>query len=270
MEWASILGRRTEFATYGLNITGTAQTAANAGGSNAKGGWTRIGGPTANNSYGFILNVYGDSKSDVIIDVSTESGTAGIFLPNLLISTSLTICDQMFFPMFVPAGSEIWIRGQASLTNRGVLVSFQTVAPDSLNIMPVFNRCTAYGVDLANSDGTLIAPSGSANTWSAWREMVASTSYPIEQMAMMVGDLSNSIMSAGFYLVQIGVGSAGNEVPIFTATMFSNINDDTFAPRYISPIMVSLPEGVRLSVRGQTQITDASDRLMSVAVYGFD
>lgn len=270
MEWASILGRRTEFATYGLNYTGTAHTTANAGGSNAKGGWTRIGGPTVSDSYGFILNIYTDGKSDVVIDVSTQSGTAGIFLPNLLISAPSTICDQMFFPVFVPAGSEIWIRGQASLSNRGVLASFMTVAPDSLNIMPVFNRCTDYGVDLDNSGGTLIDPSGSANTWSAWREMVASTSYPIEQMAMLVGDLSNSIMASGFYLVQIGVGSAGNEVPIFTATMFSNINDDTFAPRYISPILVSLPEGVRLSVRGQTQITDATDRLMSVSVYGFD
>lgn len=270
MEWLSINGEMAEkFRSQGYSTSGSNTTTITNGTSNAKGGWQLVAPGTSFDSSGLLVFLDGDFNSDLLIDISTTSGTAGMFVNNLLVSAPPSAVDYVYFPLFIPANSSIWMRSQATLTSR----TFQSAVifvPKGNNDLRLFTRCSTYGAqDSGATDGTVVNPTGTINHWSAWIEITPSTSYPMDRWMVVLGDRSNGTMTTGNFALQIGIGSAGNEIPIFTQPFQSNAQCDAFVPRFSGLIPIHIPAGTRMTVRGCTSITDATDRQFSVVLCGF-
>lgn len=91
---------------------------------NVKGAWTQIGGATAHD-YSWLIPVIADqavatrtSGSDLSFDLGIgAAGSQRILLPDLpytMTSNTLVQNHQHGFPLFVPAGSALWMRYSAS------------------------------------------------------------------------------------------------------------------------------------------------------------
>jgi hypothetical protein len=89
--------------------------------------------------------------------------------------------------------------------------------------------------------GTTLTSSGSANTKGSWTQLVASTASDISFVQVTVILITSTIG-----LVDIGVGSAGNEVVVVN----NLIVHDNFDPTVIS-FPLSIPAGTRISARVQ-------------------
>ena len=112
-------------------------------------------------------------------------------------------------------------------------------------------------------------PGATANTKGSYAEITSSTSYDTRMLLIAFGGQGNLIRTNCRWLVDIATGSAGSETVIIAdlAVGSHNIGDNVL-PAYIGPIPVHIPAGTRIAARCQCDITDATDRLMDIALYG--
>jgi hypothetical protein len=201
-----------------------------------------------------IAYTAGGSEYNVIEDlgVNSSTGPAAITIP---------------LAVAIPAGAVIkarYARTNASLTMRCSIKAFAgqgLAAPSSI---------ATYGAVSGDSGGTSVDPGGTINTKAAtWTEVTAATTHRIESMLVHIGNQANATRTDATYLLDIGVGASTFEtvkVPDLTFTI--DDTDDNPYPSYIGPFPISIPVGTRLSVRGQSTINDATDRLFDVILYG--
>jgi hypothetical protein len=70
-------------------------------------------------------------------------------------------------------------------------------------------------------------------------------------------------------VVQIGVRpSAGNEYPVWQFTLNASTTSDCITPTFDGPYPVTIPAGSWIGCRAYCNITDATDRLFQIVVYG--
>ena len=108
---------------------------------------------------------------------------------------------------------------------------------ETFGAIPASTDITAYTV------GT-----GTDAAWSSWQQIAASIAKRCIALSMIMETTSQSTN----YLVQIGQGSAGNEIPILTF--------HTYHVRYVfnrpmdvvGPFLVNIPAGARLAIRGKS------------------
>jgi len=97
-----------------------------------------------------------------------------------------------------------------------------------------------------------------------------------------VGLASNTAPSNATWMVDIGQGAAGSEIGVGGTSATTGLVDlpfrlawdatstaGAFGP-YFGPLPVSIPAGTRLAARAKCSITDATDRQITVALYGLD
>lgn len=95
----------------------------------SKGSWASIVSSTANDSFGILINVSGNSASaltrETVLDIGIDpaGGTSyQVLIPDLLCGSAVNYTTAphgvwYFFPIFIPAGSQIAGRGQSTVTN---------------------------------------------------------------------------------------------------------------------------------------------------------
>lgn len=169
------------------------------------------------------------------------------------------------FTLPIPARTRISARVQHTGTAAHVRVAGHLYSTGFADFSPL-SKVVTYGANTADSGGTPIDPGATAGTKGAWIQMTASTTAPIVKMLMAIGSDINNSRALTSWLFDVGIGSAGNEVPLI-----QNISLECWwciHPRVVGPIDVSIPQASRLSIRAQCTNIDATDRLFDIVLYG--
>lgn len=109
----------------------------------------------------------------------------------------------------------------------------------------VSTRAEDFGADLAISAGTVVT-GGSANTKGSYTELIASTGIDYNHIEIFVRD-----SEATDILLDISVGSAGNEVVVASNLYISSTAGSTKRMIITIPIPIHIPVGTRISARCQ-------------------
>lgn len=260
--------RLTAVGAVTASSTGTAPTA---GSANVKGSYTELIASTAHDAHGIVINLMRTSAGgDYLVDIAIGgAGSEQIIVADLLRSTlGATFSHQpIFVPIYIPAGSRISARiqsttGSATFSMIVTLVQGGDVMPGSEGI------CVTYGAASGDSGGTSIDPGGSANTKGSYSQITASTTRPIHWLIVAIGGQGNAARTSAGWLMDIAIGGGGSEqVIVPNIPLSSHGNTDEMFPQFIE-LPVCIPAGSRLAVRAQSGITDATDRLFDVILYG--
>lgn len=240
---------------------------------NVEGAWTEIVASSTHDADGILLCIRDGTGANGLIDIGTgASGSEVERMTDVPIAHSRSFFAQAIYcPIPIPAGSRIAGRYRSDVASAQVRVTIMLIKGGFLNLGPMGSlRQATYGVSTANSQGTQIDPGGTAHTKSAWVQLVASTAIPLKYLFMLMSNQRNTTDANEDILADIGVGAASSERIVVPDIWFHGSTvSDTHFPMWIGPFPVDLPGSVRLAMRAQSSIIDATDRLMDVALVGF-
>ena len=152
-------------------------------------------------------------------------------------------------PLVIPAGTRVAARTQSDVASSTIRVyghGFAGPWPAAVG----FPLISALGAETADTTGILVDPGATANTKGAWAELVASTSRDIFSLGILLGQNSDAALTAGLWLIDIGIGGSGVEeviLPDLHAT--SDPNNDVLTEVSLGPFPVQIPSGSRISAR---------------------
>lgn len=123
-------------------------------------------------------------------------------------------------------------------------------------------KYATYGVDTSTSLATAVT-TGAANTKGSYAQLTASTDFPASGVLLCFTSNANT---ASRFLVDIAIGGAGSETIIINnvvcrAELSSSINIHMYFP-------ISIPSGVRLSARAQSEDAGVVIRVSATIVGG--
>lgn len=259
---AMVAASSTFTTGLGIALTGAAI--------NTKGAYTDIIASTTMAAGHLLVELQpsGITGGQALVDIAVGSaGSEDVIISNLGVNTGSGFSvHSIIVPYSIPKGSTIrarYQRNNASLTMRCSVKVFGTLDPPHTSLI------TTYGADTATSRGTPITVGASANVKSSWVEVSAGTTVPHRWVLLHLGNQANTARTDAGYLVDIGIGSAGSEDIMIPDLLFL-IDDalDEPNPNYIGPLPLHITEGTRIAVRASSTITDATDRLFDVILYG--
>ena len=106
-----------------------------------------------------------------------------------------------------------------------------------------------FGAIPASSDiTTYVVGTGVDATWSAWVEIAAA----IAKRCIAIVVLLESTSQSSHYQIQMGWGSAGNEIAVCTFSNYQVRYDIQRSCELYGPFPVHIPAGGRLCVRGKS------------------
>lgn len=162
--------------------------------------------------------------------------------------------------MKVPALARLSLRVQSA----GTSVAFLNQIVGGIGSGPFYGRATTYGASTATSAGTALATGATANTKSAWTQIVSATTAPINYLLPLLTDGSSASATIDG-LIDIGVGGSGSETPILSDLSWRQQSSGfDFSPQV--GFYIPVPNGTRLSARWQGDATTQSPR---VSLIGF-
>ena len=129
--------------------------------------------------------------------------------------------------------------------------------------------CATYGLGSYSTSFpfgmTGLTPSSTANTKGSYSQLVTSTTYDIDFLEIV---LCADYTAACGILVDIAIGSSGNETVIVSNLDVSLGNSNVVTQTYAFPI--SIPAGTRISARVQSSVGSISTNLVGVYVKGYE
>lgn len=177
--------------------------------------------------------------------------------------------SQVLIPAKIKAGSRISARSNISgATTKQIFVWIVPVAGSYIG-QHSYQQCTTYGI-ASTPALTNIDPGGTANTKSAWVQLVAATTADIKGLIMFFMKAGTPPGTAPDWKVDFGIGAAASEqilVPdyyVAQSTQASQVPHPSNSP----VIPMDIPEGTRLAARAACSITTAGSRTIDVAVMG--
>ncbi len=264
----------SRMVTVGTSAGSSTGTTITAGSANAKGSWTQLVASSAFQADELIVQIGNNSgaNADYLVDIGVGAGgSEQVILSNLTVSAgsaSAIRTNYPAIPIAIPAGSRIAARCQSS-SNAATLAVQLTLIQYGLNRSTGLSRCTTYGADTSDSGGVSIDPGGSANTKGSWTEITSSTSVLHQGLMIGIGNQANNARTVASLLLDIGIGAGGSEqVVVADYILKADANGDFVAPCLGPVLPLTIPAGTRLAARAATHITDATDRLFDVILYG--
>jgi hypothetical protein len=289
-DWPLASGFRAEsFGTSTATQGGTTVT----GGATAhtKGSWVQLDASTSFDATVFALYVVVQFQDTLyLLDVGIgAAGSEQVIVPNFLISQSVGLVSELLLPIGVPAGSRVAVRCQDNFGSSNLYVTGMLYSGGWGND-PTYQTMTAYGVNTAASNGTIVDAGAVANTKGSWTQIVASTTTTMKafMMSAIRPAPATSITADFSVLADVGVGASGSEQALLSnMRYFSSIQTggvitpytagsatlsglSTLVPRIIPPVPCDISQGVRLAVRQQATTTNANDRKAAYAIYGLN
>ena len=268
------LGGGGRFATEGEDTANSRGTQVDSSGTaNTKGSFTELVASTPFDADGVVIYVGASNADSFLLDIAVGAAASEqVVIPDIHNDTKGSMEMNFYAPIAVPAGSRISARiadDVASVRNSFIGIG---LLPKNFLASEALGRATAYGVVTADSGGTQIDPGGSANTKGSYAQVVASTTNPIKMLCVAFATAAgNHALTNAFSLADIAVGAAASEQVILdNIQMRHENNTDNVHPFFTGLIPVNIPAATRIAVRAQCSITDATDRLFDVVIYGFD
>jgi hypothetical protein len=206
------------------------------------------------------------------IGIASETGSVHILVPDVMLQSgvSLSLDQCTFLPVRVASGSVLVARAQEAQSETNVLRGGLTFYQRGAYPLPSLARCFVDGINLATTRGTNIDPGGNANQYPAGFTTVSS-SWPecAKWMLALMGSGTNTGLADAQWVVQIAIGDAGSEVVIAMLRNWSSAAAD-YMPNGAASFPVDIPKGARVSARARTNITNATDRVFDLALYGLN
>ena len=268
-DWPLFGGQR--FSTEGEDLTDSGGTEVTSGAANTKGSYVELVASSSFDAQGILVcansNTFVAFKAHLLDIAVGAAASEQIILPDLLTTDFWDAFFYGYFPISIPSGTRISARCQSDGASAPLDVTVTLLAQGFLPSSPL-SRVEAWGVDAATSRATSIDPGGSADTKGSWAELVASTAF--DARGILVATVSSNIIRADSrWLLDIATGAGGSEQVLLGDFML--IGDDLkdqIRPAQFPFLPVYIPAGSRVAVRTQCTITDATDRLFQVAIYG--
>src|SRR3569832_180041 len=235
-------------------------------GLNSKGSWAQVTASLPFEVCGVVVQWRGNACTSfrALIDVGIgAAGAEQVIIPNLAggnVSSTEDVYNQpIIFPVEIPAGTRVAVRGSSNFTLAGqVSIGFIGSAIDSL---PVFNRITDYGTDAASSSGTFITMPSSGT--GSWVQLAASTADAIRMLGIMV--VSNSATNNIKFKVDVGVRVAGSELVLLSQlNQKKHTNTRNNIPQHLFWFPVDIPAGTRLATHHTKKESGVSNFYVSL------
>lgn len=252
-----------QVVTFGNTVT--------SGSANTKGSWTEIVASTAFAADELLLTL-GQSNAicSGLVDIAIgASGSEQIIAADILCAGSPRMATSFPLPLSVPVASRIAARVADSDGAQAFQVRVNLIR-SGLWATPPAGQILTIGANAADSGGVAVDPGGSINTYGAWSQITGSTSAYIAALSVRIGGANNAApadSALGFYL-DIGVGGSGSEVAIYEGLPFGSQSAGWYGPNPGMWLPAGIPAGSRLAARARSNVTDATDRLFDVVLYG--
>jgi hypothetical protein len=253
------------------NSGGTTLSAA--GSANTKGSYSQLIATSSFPAVGILISFSrhnaGGSGFDYLVDIAIGAAASEhVIISNLVSSGGAEQGTYTyFFPCSIPAGSRISARIQSTTASVGTRINCLLLGGGFAQAEQ-FSGVDTYGANTTDSGGTSVDPGGAANTKGSYVEISSSTNHKHHYIVVGIGLQTNIIRTTGSWLMDIAIGALGSEQIIVPDIDFSCHSLGSMITPYAIVIPIQVPAGSRIAVRLQSSITDASDRLMDVVIYG--
>lgn len=236
-----------------------------------KGSWAAINAATAKEYNGLLIAVSLPSVGNVnmLIDIGVGGIGAEVAAVRDLPLRSNTTADEsgctVYVPLRIAAGSRIVARCQSA---DGGSDTCRVVVQGFVNSNALYDTIGTYGATPASTHLTAVDPGASAGTKGTWVPLTASTDNNIAQVGLLAL-LSNLAASTCYWSIDIGVGAEGAEV-VVAADIYigTHVNFDRAYHSFVGMLPLDIPANSRIAVRAACNITDATDRILDVALLG--
>lgn len=246
-----------------------AATGSSTGTTIANGSYTQITSST-NFDYNEIVLIcsLASTSADGSIDIGIGSaGNEFKIIDGLrlsIASAAPTFCSVRL-PLRIPRGTRVALQAHG-MTPAAVLYGI------SHGPLSTAGYTRAESLNIASNIGTNIDGGASANTLTAWTQLIASTSHNYNALMIMAGGSGRSAGTAGTtWLIDVGIGGAGSEQKILPQLLATELSSTMFGsePSSFGPFPCSIPSGTRLAARLQCSIATSGRRALDIAAYGF-
>ena len=228
-------------------------------------------------------NTYPLTGIEVLISMHTSAGNDGnmlfnlaiggagseqIIVGNMLVASSVSTSASVSsfnFPIELPAGERISINCQSEITGvatmgAGIIATSSVLGLCGLSVV------NTIGATAGTTRGTLVTTSGTIDTFGSWIEISASLAENYKGFIIAASKATGS-WSTMELTYQVAIGSAGNEVIVFSGQHMITAATEYGVGLVSSFKNVELPAGERISIRAQASSTN-SDRNLDYVVYG--
>jgi hypothetical protein len=253
-------------ATAGTSSAATTLTAA--GSANTKGTAVQLIAATEFDASWILVQLSNvSSTASYLVDILIGAATEQVIIPNLYaISKPGGNASPYLFPLFVPKGSRLSARCQASTASATIEINIVLVAGTMIAGGSAPSWVTEYGA-VALSIGTNIDPGAVADTDSAWVEITAATTMPHNWLAI-AARFSDIILAASTkWRLNIGIGAATEQVLIPDLHFSAETGNDVPA-NSVAFLPVFIPAGSRLTAKVRSSVTTDGDRDIWLKLYG--
>lgn len=241
---------------------------------NTKGSYVELVASSLFDATGIVLNIgkAHSTQADFLVDIAVGAASSEqIIIENLLICKSSLVwayADQLYVPISIPAGTRISARMQTTDTIEYLDISAY-LQHGGCFADDTFSICHSMGPDTSDTGGVVVDPGTTADTKGSYAQIVASSEFDCEQIIVAMSGRHNSSNTTHVGLLDIAVGAAASEQVILSNISYvTHGGHDIIRPNLLGPIPFHVPAGTRISARCQSSITDATDRLIDVALYG--
>jgi hypothetical protein len=205
-----------------------------------------------------------------LLDIATGAGGGEtIVIPDVIgeitDASSHSAQETLVLPWKVESGTRIAGRAQGSSTSASsIFVALELSTFDSdLEGITLFNN---EGADTSDSGGLGIDPGAVANTKGAYAELVASLSAIAQWICLLRTIKGNQAASSAMWSIDLSTGAGGGETVLVADTRCNiGATNETLTNR-TSSYFTYIAASTRLAVRCQCDITDATDRLLDIAL----
>ncbi|MEJ2117695.1 MAG: hypothetical protein P8Y36_07255, partial [Alphaproteobacteria bacterium] len=200
-------------------------------------------------------------ETDPLIPNLTAGSLGGCYIEYTQYPAGITCWYN--FPIWIPAGASLGVRGQTAHTS-DITTGRVIIQAAGGNRNPASwwcgQRVTAIGIDTSYSIGELI-PTAAAPSWGAWTNVgsaLASDAYAVQMM--MQGEGDSSLSNSTIY-TQIGVSNTQIGPNLVRATN----TYESGAVIMPGPIFCALPAGTQLQARA-SRVSGSNDDV-DVVIY---
>jgi len=261
-QWEHNLPATPSSSNWGQQLTAHATP-------HSKGAWSTVVASTGSDMYGFWISIAetrgANTRTDMMLDIATGPNQENIIVPEWLCGWRTSVLvgpSPIFFPIFIPRGTQISARIQALIASDTAVLLFFGHYNTSALPGRMFVGCDAYGTAAASSTGTSHTPGNSgADSTAANIGSTLAKNYGAV-MLQVQGTLADTVMTNNGYHWKLVVG--GSERTIWYTN--SEVGERVTGPFPPTPFPMSLAAGEQLQIKAEAEGTaEAQD----VAFYCF-
>jgi len=270
-DFSTLGGVSTRAENFGVDLSNSRGIQITSGSANVKGSWVELIASTGIDYNTIELFVRTFTAAQLLMDIGIGSaGNEVVVAENLYVGAAGSTRGQMTnmqLPIYIPSGTRISCRTQASSSSTGVLCSGVGYS-GGIGGTRGRAKVIANGADTSDSGGVAVDAGGVADTKGSWVEITSATSVDARELLLITGVGLNSSLSVADFLVDIGIGSAGNEeIIVPNIHLFTDATADVMSHTFIR-LPIQVPNGTRIACRMQSSTTASPDDILDMVVYG--